>query len=111
METDIREFLPRFHSDELVNRGILIPDKSFVYLLRKQSVYPLIALMRESGVTRLLANDRPWFLTSDGEFQNSRSSRGDLKQGRIEDLRNPGNIFTGQNRDLNPYFESQTDGY
>lgn len=108
MEINIREFLSGFHSDELVNRGILIPDSSYAYLLRRQSVNPLIALMREKGVTRVVSNDQQWFLTSESEFHNPGSCRGDPKQGRIEDLRNPGNVFTAQNKNINPFFQAET---
>ena len=108
MEDDIREFLRRFSRDELENRNILVPDKTYGYLLRRQSVNPLIAFMRENGITRLSADDRHWSLTSNGEFHNPGACRGDPKQGRVEDLRNPGNVFTAQNKSINPFFQPET---
>ena len=107
MKINLREFLIGFSSDELENRSILIPDKTYGYLLKRQSVNPLITLMYENGVTRVMSNDQRWFLTSEGEFSNPGPCRGDPKQGRLEDLRNPGNVFTAQNKNINPFFQSE----
>ncbi len=99
MEVDVREFLNRFSPDELKNRGVLRGDTQ---ILRSGSVSPLINLMADQKITRLVAPERNWFLTSDGEFQNPLSS--EAKSGRVEDLRNPGDIFNFQNTSINPYF-------
>ena len=108
MEQDCWAFLERFSSDELKNRGILRGSR---YLLQGTSVDPLIELMKEHNVTRLVAEKRRWFLTSDGEFSNPRSDQGDIRQGRVADLRNPGDVFKGQNRYINPHFDrSQSPG-
>ena len=103
MDIDVREFLKRFSADVLENRGILIPDSQYTYLLRAPSVRPLINLMKESNVERLVCERRRWFLAADGTFANP-GSRGDPRQGMVEELRNPGNAFMGQNRHINPFF-------
>ena len=101
MGTRPRKFLKKFSAAELEKRRILQPHKKNVYLLRAKSVSPLIDLMKEHGVTRLVAEERNWFLTSDGEFANPKYS---IKRGRVEELPNPGGVFDGQNKHINPYF-------
>ena len=99
MEQDIRTFLKRFSASELETQGILQPHKRDIYLLRAGSVSPLIKLMKEHGVTRLVAEERNWFLTSDGEFANPKYS---VKRGRVEEF--PKGAFDGQNKHISPYF-------
>ena len=101
MEQDIRTFLKRFSAAELEKRGILQPHKRDVYLLRAGSVYPLLELMKEHSVTRLVVEERNWFLTSDGEFANPKYS---VKHGQVEEF--PKGIFDYQNKHINPYFRS-----
>lgn len=101
MKQDIGTFLKRFSASELETRGILQPHKRDIYLLRAGSVSPLIELMKEHDVTRLVFEKRNWFLTSDGEFANPRYR---IKRGRVEELPNPGGVFDGQNKHINPYF-------
>ena len=67
MEQDIRTFLKRFSASELRERGVLRGD---TYVLQITSVDPLIELMKEHGVTRLVAEERNWFLNSDGTFSD-----------------------------------------
>lgn len=108
MDQDIRTFLKGFSLDKLKTPGGLGILRLFRdrfgdrYLLRKESVRPLIALMREHNITRLTAMDRNWFLTSDGKFTNPGSPS--TKWGNIADLKNPGDIFRTQNPHLNPYY-------
>ena len=103
MNEDIRTFLNRFTLEELESKHVLQPDPRYGSLLRARSVNPLIELMRERDVARLEAPERDWFLSSDYEFQNPRSTehiRGDLRQ-----LSNPGSVFNEQNRYINPFFD------
>ena len=102
MDQDIRTFLRGFSRDELINRGILLPG-FHPYELKADSVDRLIQLMKEQNITRLEARDRTWFLTSDGKFKNP-GSREQIKEGSVCDLYNPGNVFTGQNRYINPHY-------
>ena len=97
MELDIRDFLRRLSRDELRRRSIH-PD-----MLSGIDVAPLIDLMKERWVTRLVAEDRGWFLTSDGEFANPGSR--EIKQGRVKDLQSPGNVFMTQNAYINPHYK------
>ncbi len=101
MEQDIRTFLKRFSASELEKRGILHPHIRDDYRLTARSVSPLIELIKEHGVTRLVAEEQNWFLTSDGEFANPRYS---TKRGRVEELQNSGGVFDYQNKHINPYF-------
>lgn len=106
MERDIREFLEEIGEDILEARGVLRPDPRFEYLLNNKSVAPLLRLMDERSVTRLVEEDRNWFLTHDGEFKNPRSE--ELKEGNVRDLENPGNVFNEQNRHINPFFKGKS---
>ena len=99
MEMDVREFLKQFSPDELVDREIL---RGNTRLLKSGSETPLMALMLERDVSRLRAQDREWSLTSEGEFQNPRST--EAESGRVEDLGNPGNVFNLQNTSINPHY-------
>ena len=100
MEQDVRTFLKRFSLDELKNLGILQPF-SGGYWLRARSVDPLIELMKRHNVTRLVAEERRWFLTSDRQFRNPGSR--EFKDGNVDDLGNPGDVFTTHNPHINPY--------
>ena len=53
-------------------------------LLNNNSVSPLIELMTEQDVGRLVAPERDWFLTSQREFKNPLST--EAKWGRVDDL-------------------------
>ncbi len=109
LEVDIRDFLRRFDLLDLARRGVLrieLRGSGVRHLLRKQSVDPLLDLMREHHVTRLVADDRNWYLADNGEFSNPRSEdHNRIRAGNVSQLRNPGNVFMNQNRDINPYFE------
>lgn len=102
MKQDCWTFLEMFLSDELENRGILHPRGSR-YELKADSVDPLMELMKERSVARLVARERRWFLTSDGEFANPGAPPG-MKRGRVANLRNPGDVFKTQNRYINPHY-------
>lgn len=99
MEVDVKEFLNRFSSDELKRMGIL---RGSTQVLNNGSVFPLINLMADREVTRLVASDRNWFLTSDGEFGNPLST--ESKTGSVQDLGNRGNVFNEQNTSINPHY-------
>ena len=103
MEQDCWAFLADFLADELVNRGVLRPFGDRYLLLRKESVGPLIALMKERGVARLVARERRWFLAADGEFANRGSPT--QRRGKVTDLRNWGDVFTTQNPHINPHYD------
>ena len=99
MDTDVREFFRQFSPEELEERGIL---RGKDLILRGLSVPPLIALMQEHGIIRLIATERSWYLSSDGEFSNPSSKA--FTQGHYESLERPGNVFRGQNRHINPHW-------
>ena len=97
MELDIRDFLRKFSWGEL--RGWSIhPDT-----LQGQDVAPLINFMKKHQVTRLVADDRGWFLTSDGEFSNPGSQ--EIRRGHVKDLLSRGNVFLTQNPYINPHYK------
>ena len=99
MEIDIREFLKRFSSDELTSRGIL---RGSTKVLNYGSVFPLLNLMADQEITRLVALERNWFLATDGEFGNPLST--EVKEGRVENLDKRGNVFNEQNTSINPHY-------
>ena len=105
MEKDIREFLEEIGEMELVDRGVLRPDRRFEYLLTGESVLHLMDLMREHAVTRLVAEERSWFLASDGEFKNPKSY--EIKKGHQHVLEKRGNVFNEQNPAINPFFRGK----
>ena len=96
MEVDIREFLKEIGEDTLEARGVLRPDPRFEYLLQNTSVAPLLRLMREHNVTRLVAEDRDWFLAGDGKFGNPKSIT--LASGKES-------VFNEQNPYINPFYK------
>ncbi len=99
-EMDVRKFLSQFSVDELTQRGVL---HGSTRLIRNASVFPLIDLMTEHEVTCLQAVERGWFLTSDGEFNNPRST--EAKTGKLQDLGNRGKVFDYQNTSINPHYD------
>ena len=90
-EQDVRAFLMYFGEDELRKRGILRLNKVYKNLLSKLSIEPLLALMREKGVTRLEWCGGSWRLTADGYFANTRARQ--MQVGHISELDNPGEVF------------------
>ena len=86
-----------FRPHDLTNRGIL---RGSTRQLSALSVWPLIELMTNQSVTRLEARGRNWNLTSDGTFENPLST--EYKSGKVENLRNQGNVFNEQNTSINP---------
>ena len=107
MERNIREFLRETGADGLKARGVLSPHRRHNYLLRGVNVMPLIALMREGGVSKLISHDGKWFLTAAGTFANPKSR--EAKGGAVKSLELMGNVFWGQNACLNPYFDPALD--
>lgn len=88
MEKDIRKFLEEFTVEELVDRGVLRPDRRFEYLLTGESVLHLMDMMREYNVARLVETERNWFLGVDGEFSNPGSD--EIKTGNVSQLQKKG---------------------
>ena len=69
-------------------------------LLMGRSVQPLLALMREKGVTRVESATHDWFLDQNRTFRNQRSD--EQKEGNIADLQRPGSVFNYTNTSINP---------
>ena len=104
MEVNVRDFLKKFTVKDLVSRGVLQPDRRFEYLLRAQSVEPLRHLMREHNVTRLVAEERNWFIKDNGDFNNPGSE--EIRSGNVSQLKNRGMVFNNYNPFINPFFKS-----
>ena len=130
MERDVREFLEEFSSSELVALEVLSP--SYTYLLQGENVAPLVKLMLDKGVTKLVSTDREWYLTVEGKFRDllpsevgsglveglfslgrvftvevifrNPRSRESLKSGLVKELRHTGNVFMSQNPHINPHY-------
>lgn len=94
MEKDIREFLEGITVEALVNIGVL---RGETRELNNRSVDPLLGLMREHSVTRVVARERNWFLASDGKFGNPEVIT--LESGDES-------IFNEQNHRINPFYKS-----
>jgi hypothetical protein len=98
---NVREFLLGFSTEELKDRGVL---RGTLNQLRAQSVDPLITLMQEQNVERLEYPEHNWYLDVKGNFRNPRS--GELKEGKIINLSNPGSVFDLANTTINPFYQS-----
>lgn len=114
MERDVTEFLKEIGREELVARGVLKPIGK-QYQLRGTSIGPLQDLMRERGITRLVAApNRDWFLGVDGEFSNSlawtQSSGIEIKRGNVSQLQEKGNAFKNQKHHINPFLNDKPNG-
>ena len=113
MEVDVTEFLKEIGREELVARGVLKPIGE-QYQLRGTSIGPLQDLMRERGVTRLVAApNRDWFLGVDGEFSNSLAwtQEGiEIKRGNVSQLQEKGNAFKNQKHHINPFLNDKSNG-
>ena len=107
MERNIREFLRETGAEELEARKVLSANRRWAYLLQGKNVLPLMEMMREHGVTKLVSHDGKWFLTSEGKFANPRSR--ETKEGLVKQLKKPGNVFWDQNPVLNPYYDPLPD--
>lgn len=107
MERDVREFLNEIGREELVARGVLKRVQrphGETHELQSQTIGPLLDLMRERGVTRLVAPNRNWFLRVDGEFSNPRGE--DVRTGNVNQLQRKGNAVHVQNPYINPFYKS-----
>ena len=71
-------------------------------LLNTKSVYPLLKLMKDSGVEKLYFNRLRWFLDSDGNFSNPKAKY--IKSGNVKKITKKGDIFTLTNISINPYY-------
>ena len=74
-------------------------------LLMGNSVEPLINLMRDRGVTRLVCPERSRHLSVEGEFANPRAPH--IKSGNFRSLENRGDVFRDQNTTINPFYAEQ----
>jgi len=96
---DVKEFLQDFSVEELKEREIL---RGATLLLNAGSIDPLVELMKEHRVDKLVGIGERWFLDTEGNFANPGST--ESKKGKIRDLSNPGNVFMWRNRDINPHY-------
>ena len=101
MEAEVWNFLQGISVEELVDRNVLQRHRTMSFLLRRDSVGPLIRLMQHRGISKLYHED-VWFLCDDGAFKNTTSRS--LKSGNVADLVQPGHLFVGKNNKINPYF-------
>lgn len=102
---NIREFFELIGEQRLRDDSILRGDTNE---LNNQSVFELIALMMREHIDELYfyTENKQWKLTANGEFRNPDSPS--LREGRIDDLKNSGDVFHGQNSNINPFYKGQT---
>ena len=105
MEAQIWSFLLGVGLEELVERGVLQPQRTTGPLLQAGSVEPLLALMRERNV-ELLTGEGAWSLDVNGDFVNRTSPS--VKAGNLSELSQPGDLFRRKNRSINPFFNRGT---
>ena len=104
VEIDIRGFLEQFSLSDLKDRRVLSP-RSDNRLDGKISAQPLLALMREHSVTRLMSKESGWYLDAGGNWENPISeSRTGFKKGDLGQVRA---LFHNQNRLINPFFNKR----
>jgi len=97
---DVEEFLLDVGLDHLREIGVLM----FVTQeLKGESVEPLIQLMKDRRVEKIVNAGGTWFLTSSREFFNP-NSKDRLDRGSIDQLDDFGNVFLGQNTSINRYY-------
>ena len=101
MEAEIRTFLRGISIEELEDRNVLQNHRTMTYLLRRDSVGPLLRLMHHRGISKLY-HDCGWFLCDDGTFHNN--TAGPVKSGNVSELEQPGRLFWRKNEVINPYF-------
>ena len=104
VEIDIRGFLEQFRLSDLQDRRVLSP-RSDNRLDGKISAQPLLALMREHSVTRLMSKENGWYLDAAGNWENPISeSRAGFKKWDLGQVRA---LFHNQNRPINPFFNKR----
>ena len=107
MERNIREFLRETGAAELKSRNVLSANKWCAHLLQGKNVLPLMEMMRERGVSKLVSHGGKWFLAADGRFANPKSR--EAREGLVQILEKPGNVFWGQNPMINPHYDPLPD--
>ena len=93
MEMEMGAFLHKFSME-------LREDDINPRMLQRHHVRPLIVLMKQQGITRLVAagpGRQRWFLASDGRFANPLAKGLHNRAGHIDDLDHLGHVFEGQN--------------
>ena len=107
-DENIRDFLLQFSFEELRSKKILhfriLQGRKFS-LLTKDSVKPLIRLMKDKNIARLVYPPNAWYIDINGNFNNPES--GEFTHGNIKDLSNKGEVFRNMNQIFNPYYDSE----
>lgn len=105
-EQNIFELLASAPKEKWISDGIL-KIKGLSAILTAASVEPLLTLMEERKIDKLYSSKSPWYLTSDGYFNNPTSA--EFRTGFIENLKRKSSIFRRKNPELNPYFVKDYD--
>lgn len=98
-------FLEKSGLDDLIGRGIINGERR---LLTGASAQPLIGLMFEKGVEKLVHGEQWSFDARDLNFTNLFS--GYHKATPISVVSSPGEIFRGANRHINPFYDKTAGG-
>jgi len=99
---DSNEFFTEIGYRELLRKGILIQIGQ-TYQVKAQSVGPLIKLMQEKGYDQIFYQ-ASWYLMTSGHFMNR---LGNVREIHILQLINKGDVFSGTNRDIHPYYNGE----
>lgn len=114
MEENVKhltDFLRGFSAEELFERKVLVPvplHGEMQNLLKTNSVYPLLSLMREENVKELVIPEIGWLLRVNGDFVHLGSK--EKAKGNIESLKRLGAVFDSINTDFNPYSKIKIKG-
>ncbi|MCY4364612.1 MAG: hypothetical protein OXE17_00060 [Chloroflexi bacterium] len=90
MEADARSFILGVGKEELISREIVRGVPQWIV---QESAAPLLELMKDRGVDRLVSDN--WFLAVDGVFANPNSET---------------QVFNGMNNTINPFLRSGRSG-
>ncbi len=103
----MRDFLRMVGVEELVDRNVLQPHRTMTYILRGESLYPLLRLMRDRDV-EILTHGEKWLLNINEDYVNRIKWSPSPNSGRLSQLRHDGHLFWGTNPVMNPFYESTT---
>ncbi len=87
----------------LKTQGIISDARGHKNILHTDSVEPLENDLKQKGISRIENTETGWYFTDKGNFHNKTSK--EFRSGNWRDLKNPGAVFTGQNRQINPYYQ------
>ncbi|WP_300671526.1 hypothetical protein [Desulfoluna sp.] len=84
-------------------KGIIGNARGHNNILHSQSVEALEKDLIEQNISQI-EDPNGWFFTNSGDFHNKSSK--EFRSGNWRKLKNPGAVFQGQNRHINPFYKA-----